>query len=77
MWPWKMILAIAAIMLAGCQSKESTTERAIPSGWKSYTTLFGYTAYLIPTKIEDGTRCVLVMQESGNSVAISCDWSAQ
>lgn len=65
---------IAAIIFAGCQNKESTVEYEIKDGRKSYTTKFGYTAYVIPVEMDNGAKCVLVMYESGHGAAISCDW---
>jgi hypothetical protein len=59
-------------LLAGCSVGEEQTTNA-PNGWKKFIAPGGYTTYVFPTVLEDGTRCAVAIGNSSGR-AISCDW---
>ncbi len=44
-----------------------------PKNWRVFSTPGNTFTYLAPTTMEDGTRCVVAMQNS-NAVALSCEF---
>lgn len=64
------------LFLAGCDNFEAIGNREaenLPASWKSYITPGGNITYLIPTVMDDGTRCI-VYTSNGSRGGISCDW---
>ena len=64
------------LLLASCGDFEKIGNRKaenLPSSWKSYITPGNHITYLIPTTMDDGTRCV-VLTSNGSRGGISCDW---
>ena len=66
---------LTAVLADGCTQSDTATNAEAPKGWQDLTPPGGTHTYLIPTKLEDGTRCVVV---TGNAVysgrGVSCDW---
>lgn len=62
------------LLLAGCMDQIGNREAEnLPASWKSYVTPGNDITYLIPTTMDDGTRCV-VLTSNGGRGGISCDW---
>lgn len=66
------------LLLAGCENGDfekigHREAENLPSSWKSYVSPGNHIVYLIPTTMNDGTRCV-VLTSNGSRGGISCDW---
>lgn len=69
-----LLLACAA---SGCAPPGNAPPDYVPpKGWQAFVTPSNTYTYVIPVKLEDGTRCVLVAGNSGTSGrSITCDWA--
>lgn len=71
----KLALLIGASLLTAVLAGGCTKAAPAPKGWQVFTTPGGTYTYLIPTTLEDGTRCVVVAGNSGYSGrGVTCDW---
>lgn len=72
-----LIALLLACAASGCApTGDAPPDYVPPKGWQAFVTPGNTYTYVIPVKLEDGTRCVLVAGNSGTSGrAITCDWT--
>lgn len=65
---------LTAVLAGGCTKADTATNIEAPKGWQVFTTPGGTYTYLIPTTLEDGTRCVVVAGTVYSGRGVTCDW---
>jgi hypothetical protein len=73
----KLFSIICVLLLSACSAGEKPDAQSAkdwPQGTKIYVAPGANYKYVIPIKMDDGTRCILVANNSSGGGAISCDW---
>ena len=66
---------LTAVLAGGCTKGAQAPDAGAAKGWQVFTTPGENYTYVIPTTLEDGTRCVVVAGNAGYSGrGVTCDW---